>query len=106
MSNNISKYYYNLNEYFKFSPTFSFFKLKKKGNNLGKIKLRGFNHITNLNYMFSGCNLLSSTSDFSKLDLSKVTDMSYMFSDSDDIEELPDISNWNTSKVTDMNALF
>ena len=71
-----------------------------------KIKLKGINKVTNMSYMFSDCNTLSSLPDISKWDTSKVTDMSYMFSDCNSLSSLPDISKWDTSKVTYMNSMF
>ena len=44
-----------------------------------KIKLKGINNISNMSWMFSGCNSLSS---------------------------LPDISKWNTSNVNNMSGMF
>ena len=44
-----------------------------------EIKLKGINNITNMSYMFYGCESLSS---------------------------LPDISKWNTSNVNDMWSMF
>ena len=36
----------------------------------------------------------------------KVTDMSYMFYGCNSLSSLPDISKWNTSNVTDMSSMF
>ena len=48
-------------------------------NNIITIKLKGYNNITDMSYMFNNCTQLSS---------------------------LPDISKWNTSNVNDMSDMF
>ena len=47
--------------------------------NLMKLKLLGIKNVTNMSYMFSGCNSLNNLPDISKWDTKNVTDMSYMF---------------------------
>ena len=59
--------------------------------------------VTNMAYMFYGCNKLTSL-DLSNFNTSKVTDMSCMFA----CEKLTslDLSSFNTSNVTSMNSMF
>ena len=71
-----------------------------------KIKLKGINNITNMSYMFSGCNSLSSLSDISKVNTSKITNMTSMFRECKTLSSLPDISKMNTSNVIDMSWIF
>ena len=71
-----------------------------------KIKLKGINNIKNMSSMFCGCLSLSSISNISFIDTSKVIDMSYMFAWCDSLEFLPNISKWNTSNVTNMSYMF
>jgi surface protein len=59
---------------------------------------------TNMNYMFYGCNSLTSL-NLSGFDTSNVTDMSDMFSYCKTLISL-NLSNWNTNKVTDMSDMF
>ena len=63
-------------------------------------------NITNMSYIFSGCDSLSSTSDFSKWNTCNVTNMSYMFFGCKSLVELPDISSFNTNNVKDMSSMF
>ena len=71
-----------------------------------EIKLKGINNITNMSYMFSECESLSSLPDISKWDTSNVTNMSYMFRGCKSLSSLPDISKWNTSNVNNMSYMF
>ena len=61
-------------------------------------------NITNMNYMFSGCNKLT-TLDLSSFDTSNVIVMSYMFNGCQSLTTL-DLSGFNTSNVTDMSDMF
>ena len=60
--------------------------------------------VTDMNYMFNGCNALISL-DVSKFDTSKVTDMNYMFSGCNALTSL-DVSGWDTSNVINMDNMF
>ena len=53
-------------------------------------------NITDMSYMFSGCNLLTSI-DLSNFDISKVTNMRYMFSGCINLKEISGISKWSTN---------
>ena len=77
-----------------------------KDNNIFEIKLKGIKQITDISFMFSDCNKLSSLSDISKWNTSNITNMSYLFNFCESLSSLPDISNWNTSKVTGMSSMF
>ena len=62
--------------------------------------------ITNMSYMFDGCELLTSLPNISNWDTQKVTDMRYMFNRCKSLASLPDISNWDTQNVTNMSHMF
>ena len=66
-----------------------------------KIEVTG---ATNLDYLFSNCNKLTSV-DLSKLDTSKAKSMSSMFGNCEKLTKL-NVSNFNTSKVTNMLSMF
>ena len=71
-----------------------------------QFKLKGINNITDASDMFSGCNLLFSLPDISKLNTSKITKMAGIFHRCTSLLSLPDISKWDTSNITDMNYMF
>ena len=60
--------------------------------------------VTDMSYMFYGCNELTSVGNISGLDISSVTDMSYMFAFCKKFNQ--DISNWDVSKVRYKIAMF
>ena len=60
--------------------------------------------VTNMGYMFYGCNQLTSL-DLSHFNTSKVTSMRLMFYGCSSLTSL-DLSRFNTSKVTDMDYMF
>ena len=55
------------------------YKLINNNKDILKIKLKGITNVTNMSYMFSHCNSLSSLPDISKWNTSNVNDMSLMF---------------------------
>ena len=55
------------------------YNVKNYNNKKLIIKLKGFDNVTNMSYMFYECSTLSSLPDISKWNTDKVTDMSYMF---------------------------
>ena len=61
-------------------------------------------NVTNMRYMFAGCNALA-TLDVSHFDTQNVTNMSYMFNACHALTTL-DISNFDTKNVTDMSHMF
>ena len=77
-----------------------------KNEKILKIKLKEIKTITNMSYMFCGCNSLTSLPDISNWNTNNVTDMSHMFHGCKSLTSLPDISNWNTNKVTNMSFMF
>ena len=91
---------YELKEYFNIKD-YTDNKLEKL-----QIKLKYINKITDMSYMFSGCESLAEIPEMSEWNTNNVTDMSYMFNDCKLIIELPDISKWNTNNVTNMNGMF
>jgi len=70
------------------------------------IKLKGINNITDMSYMFYGCNSLSLISDVSIWNTSNVTNMGYIFDGCSSLSSLPDISKWNTNNVINMKYMF
>ena len=105
--------------------------IETKDNTL-EIKLREIKSITDMSYMFFECRRLYYISDISNWNTCKVTNMNYMFGsclllsslpnlnwDTSNVitmrgmfelcialTVLPDISNWDTSQVTDMKLMF
>ena len=75
-------------------------------NSLTSLDISNFDTsaVTNMSYMFSGCNSLTSL-DLSNFDTSAVTYMDGMFYDCYSLTSL-DISNFNTSAVTNMSYMF
>jgi len=61
-------------------------------------------NVTDMTYMFSGCNQLTSL-DVSKFNTASVTNMQCMFSGCSQLTSL-DVSNFNTASVTDMRSMF
>ena len=68
------------------------------------IPVAKFDGVTDMEYMFSGCQSLTSA-NLSGLNTSKITDMEYMFYYCDHLSSL-DVSGWNTSSVTVMRNMF
>ena len=65
--------------------------IKTKGKNI-EIKLKGFNRISDMSYMFYDCSSIFSLPNISKWNTSNITNMSYMFSNCSFLFSLPDIS--------------
>ena len=68
------------------------------------MKYLNTSEVTDMSYMFRGCNNLTSL-DLSHFNTSKVTDMGSMFYECSKLTRL-DLSHFNTSKVTDMTYMF
>jgi surface protein len=64
---------YRLTEYFDIKN------IKNNNNDILTIKLKGFNNINNMNYMFDSCWSLSSLPDFSKWNTNNVKSTIFMF---------------------------
>ena len=79
---------------------------KIRNKDILEIKLQETNLITDMSYIFSYSENLSSSSDISKWDTKNVNNMSGMFSRCNSLKSLPDISNWDTKNVTDMSYMF
>ena len=86
----------------------SFFDKNYDGNviNIESIDLSHFcsYFVTNMSYLFSGCNTLKSI-NFTNFDTSLVVDMSRMFYNCRALK-LSNLFNFNTSKVTNMSYMF
>ena len=61
-------------------------------------------NVTDMRYMFYGCDELKSVGDISGWDVSSVTDMHGMFCECKFFNQ--DLSSWNVSNVTDMEFMF
>ena len=101
------KIIYNNNEY-DLSSHLRVNKKLLNNNNIFEIILKGVNNIDNMKGMFRSYNSipLYSLPDISKLNTEKITNMSYMFDGCELLTSLPDISNWDTQNVTDMSYMF
>lgn len=75
-------------------------------NNLPEIDLSGFNteNVVDMHKMFAGCNEIT-TLDFSTFNTAKVTTMGNMFQGCINLTEL-DLSTFNTDNVTSMHSMF
>ena len=73
---------------------------------LFNINLKINKNITDMSYMFDGCESLISLPDLSKWNTSNVVNMSGVFSGCKSLSSLPDISEWNTFNVTNMSSMF
>ena len=71
-----------------------------------KIILKTNDKITNMSYLFKGCEALVSFKNMTYFEINNITDMSQMFSGCSSLKILPDFSYWNTTKVTNFHALF
>ena len=79
----------------------------RKDNNILTIKLKGINNITDISYMFEGCNSLLNIFGIKNWNTSKVVNMRYMLADCNDNKYLPEeISFLNTENVRDLNGIF
>ena len=71
------------------------------------IKLKGINNITNMSFMFEGCESLSYIFGMKEWNTINVIDMNHMFSKCKKNEYLPnDISDFNTQNVKNINGMF
>ena len=78
----------------------------KDKDNLNIILLKE-KDVTDMSYMFYGCENLKSISDNSKWKTDEVTDLSYMFYNCSSLEELSkQLKYFNTSKVKDMTYML
>ena len=75
----------------------------KKENSLA---LLNTSKVTDMSWMFSGCNSLKSLPDISKWNTSNVINISWMFDRCNSLESLPDISKWNTFNIIKLNLIF
>ena len=93
-------YYYSNN-----NNEISFDQLKESGFNPNKFLLVYINNLINLNEFFKDCSSLTYV-DLSNFDSSDVTDMSYMFSGCESLKEINLTNKFNTNKVINMNYMF
>ena len=82
------------------------FNIKNYNKKILKIKLKGFDNITNMSFIFYNCSSLSSLPDITKWNTKKVAIRSYMFYTCRSLPSLPDISKWNINKVTDISYML
>ena len=90
----------------KYAPTSlrNFFKNCKALETISNLENLNTTKVTDMSYMFNGCNNLSSL-DLSYFNTTNVTDMSGMFYDCKKLSLL-DLTNFNTAKVTNMSYMF
>ena len=90
----------------KYAPTSlrNFFKNCKALETISNLENLNTTKVTDMSYMFTGCNNLSSL-DLSYFNTTNVTDMSGMFYDCKKLSLL-DLTNFNTAKVTNMSYMF
>ena len=71
------------------------------------LDLSNFNtsNVTDMSFMFNGCNKLKEIKGINKFNTNKVTYMKVMFLQCNVLEYL-DLSNFNTSNVIDMSFMF
>jgi len=77
-----------------------------KDNLIKSSEYYNFYNISNMSYMFNGCESLISLPDISKWNTSNVTDMNDIFRGCKSLISFPDISKWNTSKITNISYMF
>ena len=82
-----------------------------KNKYIFEIKLKDFQNITDMSYMFSNNDLYEYNGifllpDISKWDTKNITNMSYMFNNCKDLSSLPEISKIDTKNVTNMSFMF
>ena len=75
-------------------------------NNCFEIILSGINQITDLSYLFNGCENILSLPDISLINTKNINNISCMFDGCKLIKTIPDISKWDTSNITNMFGLF
>ena len=90
----------------KYAPTSlrNFFKNCKALETISNLENLNTTKVTDMSYMFNGCNNLSSL-DLSYFNTTNVTDMKHMFEGCKALTSL-DLTNFNTEKVTDMACMF
>ena len=90
----------------KYAPTSlrNFFKNCKALETISNLENLNTTKVTDMSYMFNGCNNLSSL-DLSYFNTTNVTDMSGMFYNCKKLSLL-DLTNFNTAKVTNMSYMF
>ena len=90
----------------KYAPTSlrNFFKNCKALETISNLENLNTTKVTDMSYMFNGCNNLSSL-DLSYFNTTNVTNMKHMFEGCKALTSL-DLTNFNTEKVTDMACMF
>ena len=87
-------------------PTASYmFDRSKSLTTINNIQYLHTDHVTDMSYMFSECEMLT-TLDVSYLNTSNVTTMRSMFSSCKELEDIIGLEYFNTSNVTDMRYMF
>ena len=75
-------------------------------DNIITIKLKDYNNIIDMSYMFCECTQLYSLPNISKWNTSNVKNMYAMFYECTELSSLPDISKWDTLNVNYMSLMF
>ena len=71
-----------------------------------KLKLKGINKITDMSYMFCGCQSLIKLPDIHKINISNVTSLKCFFAGCKYFQDFPDLSKWNLKNVNDISYMF
>ena len=90
----------------KESELVSILKVKNNNKNKIKIKLKGIKNLTDVSEMFSGCKLLKSLPDISKLNICKISKMNRMFFECTSLKNISDISNLHIDNISDISLMF
>ena len=80
-------------------------KIEAKINEPFEIKLKQIKNITDISYMFGGCQMLRSVEN-SNWDTENITNMKAVFNECRSLIKLPDISKWKLSNVDSISNLF
>ena len=63
-------------------------------------------NVTDISFMFAGCESLNYLPDISKWNIKNVKNISGLFASCIRIETIPDITKWDTKNITDISCLF
>ncbi|MGJ1431402.1 MBG domain-containing protein [Sphingobacterium spiritivorum] len=72
--------------------------------NVSATDIPDLSQLTDMSYMFSGCNTLDGLANINNWNTENITNMSFAFSSTHLFNR--DMSNWNTANVTNMNKMF
>ena len=76
----------------------------KEGENIITLLIK--NKLTDLSFMFYGCNNLKDISELKYLNVSEVKNFSYMFFKCSFLRDIKPLQNWNVSNGNDLSCMF